>query len=179
MPYARQYELSEIKGMLMIAEDSANIKVFQDFKKKKKNATFAAAPAAHAAGLHSAQTADALATRVDTGPQKASTFKDFDTLALATTAGLNHANGQIALQALDAGNMSATFTAPLAGNLYYGSRSTRVGAKKSGVVNNEPFMVATEIFVKVNQFIAGKLWIQTSYPNQLNARAEPSLAALP
>jgi hypothetical protein len=183
MAYARIYDVAEVKGMLMIAEGSANITAFRVFAanqaKKKKKAVFSKAPAAHAGTLHAAQTADDLSGRVDTGPMTASTFKDFDTMVLATTEGLNHANGQAALALLDGGAIDATFNAPLAANQYYGSRSTRVGAKGSGVATNEPFMVATQIFVKVVRFVGGKLWIQTSYPSQLNARAAPTLAALP
>lgn len=183
MAYARNYEVSEVKGMLMIAEGSANITSFKVFAaaqaKKKKKAVLAKAPVAHAGTLHASQTADDLSTRVDAGPQTASTFKDFDTMVLATTEGLNHANGQAALALLDGGAIDATFTAPLAANQYFGSRSTRVGAKGSGVATNEPFMVASQIFIKVVRFVGGNLWIQTSYPSQLNARAAPSLAALP
>jgi hypothetical protein len=183
MPYAKQYDVATVKGMLMIAEGSANITSFKVFAAKqaakKKKADFAKAPVAHAGTLHASQTADDLSTRVDTGPQTASTFKDFDTMVLATVEGLNHANGQAALALLDGGATDATFNAPLAANQYYGSRSTRVGAKGSGVATNEPFMVATQIFVKVVRFVGGNLWIQTSYPSQLNARAAPTLAALP
>jgi hypothetical protein len=183
MPYARQYEVSEVKGMLMIAEGSANVTAFRVFAAKMalkgKKASLAKAPVAHAGTLHAAQTADDLSTRVDTGPPVASTFKDFDTMVLATTEGLNHANGQAALALLDAGQIDATFNAPLGGNQYYGSRSSRVGAKGSGVSNDEPFMIASEVFIKVVRFIGGKLWIQTSYPSQLNARPAANLAALP
>jgi hypothetical protein len=183
MPYARQYDVAEVKGMLMIAEGSANITSFRVFAVKQaakgKKAAFSKAPVAHSGGLHASQTADDLSTRVDTGPQTASTFKDFDTMVLATVEALNHANGQAALALLDGGAIDATFTAPLAGNLYYGSRSTRVGKKKSGVVNNEPFLIASEAFVKIVRFVGGKLWIQTSYPSQMNARAVPTVAALP
>lgn len=183
MAYAKHYEVSEVKGMLMIAEGSANITSFRVFEaklaKKKKKADFSKAPVAHAGTLHASQTADDLSTRVDTGPQTASTFKDFDTMVLATTEGLNHANGQAALALLDGGQIDVTFNAPLAGNQYYGSRSTRVGAKGSGVATNEPFMVASQIFIKAVRFVGGKLWIQTSYPSQLNARAAPSLVNLP
>jgi hypothetical protein len=184
MAYARQYDVSEVKGMLMIAEGSANITAFRVFeanmakKKKKKKVTFAGAPVAHAGTLHASQTADDLSTRVDTGPVTASTFKDFDTMVLATREALNHPNGQAALALLDGGNIDATFRAPLAGQ-YFGSRSTRIGAQGSGQSNNEPFMLATECFVKVVRFVGGKLWIQTSYPSQMNARAAPTLAALP
>jgi len=182
MPYARHYDAAEVKGMLMIAEGSANITSFRVFAakqaKKGKKASFGKAPVAHAGSLHAGQTASDLSTRVDTGPQIASTFKDFETMVLATTEGLNHANGQAALATLDGGAIEATFNAPLAGNQYYGSRSSRVGAKGSGVATNEPFMIATEIFVKAVRFVGGNLWIQTSYPSQLNARAAPDLAAL-
>jgi len=183
MAYARIYDVAEVKGMLMIAEGSANITSFKVFAanqaKKKKKAVFSKAPVAHAGSLHSGQTADDLSTRVDTGPATASTFKDFDTMVLATTEGLNHANGQAALALLDGGAIDATFTAPLAANQYFGSRSTRIGAKGSGAAQNDPFMVATQIFVKVVRYVGGNLWIQTSYPSQLNARGAPSLAALP
>ncbi len=182
MAYARQYDVAEVKGMLMIAEGSANITAFRVFAataaKKGKKAVFANAPVAHAGTLHAAQTASDLSTRVDSGPQTASTFKDFDTMVLATTEGLNHPNGQAALALLDAGQIDATFRAPLAGNMYYGSRSTRIGKKWSGRATDEPFLVASEIFVKVVRFIGGKLWIQTSYPSQLNARPAASLAEL-
>jgi hypothetical protein len=183
MPYAKIYDVATVKGMLMIAEGSANVTSFRVFAKKQaakgKVASFAKAPVAHSGSLHAAQTADDLSSRVDSGPQVASTFKDFDTMVRATVEGLNHANGQAALALLDGGQIDATFTAPLGGNLYYGSRSTRIGAKKSGVANNEPFMVASQIFVKVVRHIGGNLWIQTSYPSQLNARAAPTLASLP
>jgi Bacterial CdiA-CT RNAse A domain len=179
LTYARTYDVAEIKGMMMIAEGSANVTAFRVFAakqaKKKKKALLSAAPAAHAIAKHVGQSATDLATRVDSGPQVASTFKDFDTMVLATVEGLNHANGQTALGTLDAGALDATFSAPLAGNLYFGSRSTRVGAKNSGTANNEPFMVATEITIKVVRFIGGRLWIQTSFPSQLNARQAPSL----
>jgi hypothetical protein len=183
MPYARNYELGEVKGMLQIAENSANVTAFRAYAaklaKKGKVAVLAKAPVAHAVGLHAEQTAGALAARVDTGPAAASTFKDFEILALATQAGLNHANGQAALALLDAGNIEATFRAPLVGGLYFASRTSRVGAKKSGVATQEPFMVASEVFIKIVRYIGGNLWIQTSYPSTLNARPAPSLAALP
>ena len=158
MPYATKvYDVAAVKGMLMIAEGSANITSFRVFAqklaKKGKVASFAKAPVAHAGSLHAAQTADDLSSRVDSGPQVASTFKDFDTMVLATVEGLKHPNGKAALQQLDNGATDATFTAPLTGNLYYGSRSTRVGAKGSGAAINEPFMVATEIFVKIVRYI--------------------------
>ncbi|MBI5016137.1 MAG: hypothetical protein HZB55_11725 [Deltaproteobacteria bacterium] len=182
MAYARQYDVGEVKGMLMIAEGSANVTSFRVFSARQavrgKVAHIANAPVAHSGSLHSGQTANALSTRVDTGPQTASTFKDFDTLVLATTEGLNHANGQAALALLDGGALDATFRAPLAGNKYYGSRSSRVGKKGSGVSVNEPFLVASEVFVKVVRFIAGRLWVQTSYPSQLNARPAPDLQSL-
>jgi hypothetical protein len=183
MPYAKNYDLGQVKGMLQIAENSANIKAFRAFAasqaKKGKVALLSKAPVAHAAGLHAEQTADALANRVDTGPVSASTFKDFDTLALATLEGLNHANGQAALALLDGGAIDATFRAPLAGGMYYASRSTRIGPKKSGVSTQDPFMIATEVFIKVVAYVGGNLWIQTSYPSVLNARPAPTLAALP
>ena len=183
MAYARQYDVSEVKGMLMIAEGSANITSFRVFeaaqKAKGKAASFSKAPAAHAGTLHASQTATALSKRADTGPAQTSTFKDFDTLVLATTEALNHANGQAALALLDGGAIDATFNAPLAANKYFGSRATRMGKKKSGNVVAEPYMVASEVFVKVVCFVAGKLWIQTSYPSKMNERALPSLAQLP
>lgn len=182
MPYAKIYEISDVKGMLQIAENSANVTAFRAFSAKlalkKKVALLANAPVAHAVGLHSGQTSGALGNRVDTGPVSASTFKDFDMLAQATLEGLNHASGQAALALLDGGAIDATFRAPLAGG-YYASRSTRVGVKKSGVSTDEPFMIASEVFVKIVRYIGGNLWIQTSYPSVLNARPAPSLAALP
>src|SRR5690554_4689069 len=160
MPYARQYDVAEVKGMLMIAEGSSNVvsnRVYAKKKKKKEGRL----PIAHSVGSHVAQSAAELSKRVDGGPAVASTFNDFDTLVLATTEALNHANGQVALARLDGGHIDATFLAPLAGNQYYGSRSTRVGAQGSGQSNSDPFMVASEVFVKVVRFVGGRLWIQT------------------
>jgi hypothetical protein len=169
--------------MLQIAENSANVTAFRVYAakqaKKGKVALLSKAPVAHAAGLHAGQTAGDLGSRVDDGPAVSSAFKDFDTLALATTEGLNHANGQAALTLLDGGAIEATFRAPLAGGMYYASRATRIGAKYSGNATHEPFMIATEVFIKVVRYIGGNLWIQTSYPSILNARPAPNLAALP
>ena len=166
MPYAKQYDVAEVKGMLMIIEGSRNV-------------TTGNPNAAHSSSLHASQTQDALGGRALTGPQRCSTYKDFDTMVLATTEALNHANGQAALALLDGGANEATFNAPLAGNTYYGSRATRVGKKNTGTITDEPFMIASQAFVKVCVYIAGRLWIQTSYPSQLNARPAPSLADLP
>jgi hypothetical protein len=183
MPYARQYDLGEVKGMLQIAENSANVIAFRNhaakLAKKGKVAKLANAPLAHAVGLHSEQSRGALGHRVDGGPRSASTFKDFDTLARATLEGLNHPDGQAALARLDAGDIDAFFTAPLGGNLYFASRATRVGAKGSGTATHDPFMIATEVSIKIVRYVGGNLWLQTSFPSQLNARPAPSLADVP
>jgi hypothetical protein len=180
MAYARNYDVAEVKGMLMIAENSANITSFKNFQKKNPKATLAKAPVAHAGTLHAGKTQADLGGRADTGPASCSSYKDFDTLVLATTEALNSAQGQAALGTLDGGASDATFNAPLTNNLYYASRATRTTKKKgTGSITHEPYMVATQAFVKVCAYIAGKLWIQTSYPSQCNLRADPTIADLP
>ncbi len=183
MPYQRAYDVSEIKGMLMIAEDSYNVVANAAFVKKlaaKGKAPKGAPPVAHSVGLHVGQTEADLSARTDTGPPATSSYKDFDTLVRATCEALNHANGQAALGNLDAGQNEDTFNAPLGGNAYFCSRAARQTKKKgTGLINNYPFMVASEAFVKISAYIGGRLWIQTSYPSMCNLRPAPTFADLP
>jgi hypothetical protein len=176
MAYARVYTVDEVKGMLMIIESSQNVTITYTKGKFKGQHP----PAAHSGSLHAGKTQADLSNRaVAEAKSKTSSYKDFDTMVLATTEALNSPQGQLALARLDPPTSAndATFNAPLAGNKYYASRVSH--NVKSGAVTNEPYMIASEAFVKVCKYIAGKLWIQTSFPSQCNARPTPSLADLP
>lgn len=167
MAYARAYDLIEVKGLLSIIEGSANGVVNNN-------------QPAHSGARHSEQTQADLAARSRgrRGPRDVSTYKDFDTLVAATHEALNSPQGQAALGLLDGGSQREGFRAPLGGG-YFASKTHRDGGRATGTITNEPFVIATEAFVLVLPWIGGKLWIQTSYPSQVNARAVPTLAALP
>lgn len=194
MPYQRTYDKAEVKGMLMIAEGSANILAFKAYKVTHPTAKFANAPGAHAGSLHANALPGDMSNRVAGGGPTHTTgsFKTFEMMVDAVTDALNGAAGQAALGALDGGANEQMFDAPLTAGIYFGSRASRYDIALQGATNKvkkvnvlatpqeNPFMCANEIKIKIVRYIAGRLWIQTAYPSRFDMAPVPAtLAALP
>jgi hypothetical protein len=167
MAFARQYDLSEVKGMLAIYNGN-----------QLKTAT-GTTPAAHASGHVGSDFRD-MRTRVNTPGQTRvdGTYITEDAQAKATQYMLNSPAGQLALQTLDAGQASAVITIPLPANTYkmaavhdrsnvgpglaghVGKNNAARGGAGADTVNS----FAASGFMKVYKAVGGLLQIQTSYP---------------
>ena len=162
MPYARQYDLQEIRGMLQIGEGSKNVKSPVPVNKR--------APA-HAIGLHGGPSQPSLIARVMGKEKKsnASAYRDFDTLVRATHEIINSAAGQTVLAGFDSGATSREMiTAALTNGNYYSAAEVKDNAPNTPRHSHtERGKRATEGSVLVEKFIAGKLWVQTSFPTKL------------